>query len=376
MSESKKDTVDILLIGNGFDIALGRPTKYTDFIEFLRLPGYADEIKKIQETGIVSKGFKKYVSSRPEDRTRIDINELKRMRSLADNNSWIKYFLGCNADIKGWIDLEREMIPVISLFQWALSQKYYMVTEGQFGTTEASTYGRVIVPEGSHIPTNVAKFWERYLHIESRTNTFLEINAKYCDYQYGVFTEKIIDDLKNELDEFIEIFRIYLREIVDQKDVAENMRIKSLNADVLISFNYTQTELLLKNLSSIAKETYHIHGVVSKKNSMVLGVNEVKNDETNEFIFATKPYQRLRKRSNPNYRKYLDKSFNLIVYGHSLDTTDIAILRPFIEKAQKVTVYYYSGMDYDQKLINLIKLVTLEILEERMFDNSIVFEET
>ena len=39
MSESKKDTVDILLIGNGFDIALGFPTKYTDFIEFLWIRG-------------------------------------------------------------------------------------------------------------------------------------------------------------------------------------------------------------------------------------------------------------------------------------------------------------------------------------------------
>lgn len=169
---------------------------------------------------------------------------------------------------------------------------------------------------------------------------------------------------------------LYLREIVDQKDVADNARIKSLNADVLISFNYTQTELLLDNLSSTDKDIYHIHGVVSEKNSMVLGVNEVENDETNDFIFATKPYQRLRKRSDPNYRRYLNKPFNLIVYGHSLDTTDIAILRPFIEKAQKVTVYYYSSIDYDQKIINLIKLVTLEILEERMFDNSIVFEET
>ena len=56
---SKKDTVDILLIGNGFDIALGLPSKYTDFIDFLRLSGFVDEIKKIKETGVVAKDFEK-----------------------------------------------------------------------------------------------------------------------------------------------------------------------------------------------------------------------------------------------------------------------------------------------------------------------------
>ena len=108
---------------------------------------------------------------------------------------------------------------------------------------------------------------------------------------------------------------------------------------------------------------------------MVLGINAVEDDESDDFIFATKPYQRLRKRSNPNYRKYLDETFNLTIYGHSLDVTDIAILKPFFDKAQKVTVFYYNDGDYDQKIKNLIKIVTLKELEERMYDNRIVLKE-
>ena len=43
--------MNILLIGNGFDLAHGLPTKYTDFLEFVKL------IKIIKEKNIFNDGF-------------------------------------------------------------------------------------------------------------------------------------------------------------------------------------------------------------------------------------------------------------------------------------------------------------------------------
>ena len=43
--------MNILLIGNGFDLAHGLPTKYTDFLEFVKM------IKIIKEKNIFNDGF-------------------------------------------------------------------------------------------------------------------------------------------------------------------------------------------------------------------------------------------------------------------------------------------------------------------------------
>lgn len=83
--------MELLLIGNGFDIAHGLPTKYTDFLKYCR--DYDD---------------KSAVSSSNE------LNE--EFISIVDNNIWLKYFLKSAEDLddsKTWIDFEKEVSEII-----------------------------------------------------------------------------------------------------------------------------------------------------------------------------------------------------------------------------------------------------------------------
>ena len=66
----------------------------------------------------------------------------------------------------------------------------------------------------------------------------------------------------------------------------------------------------------------------------------------------------------------------MYIYGHSLDETDEDILKYLIgdfnsnnrEKAkpEQVVIFYYDADDYEQKVINLIKLYGRETVETKM----------
>lgn len=55
--------------------------------------------------------WKKYLKNCAE----IDEEQIHKMVNLIDN-SWGNYYKNCKAEIKGWIDFENEMKPVLGVF--------------------------------------------------------------------------------------------------------------------------------------------------------------------------------------------------------------------------------------------------------------------
>ena len=85
--------------------------------------------------------------------------------------------------------------------------------------------------------------------------------------------------LRDEFDEFIKAFEIYLLEFVQkEKDITTLPQIKEIEADYVVSVNYTMTE----NLYGIDKEkVHHIHGMIreditSDVNQMVIYMARVR----------------------------------------------------------------------------------------------------
>ena len=70
------------------------------------------------------------------------------------------------------------------------------------------------------------------------------------------------------------------------------------------------------------------------------------------------------------------EEYKLHIYGHSLDETDEDILRYIIGKtdeqgrlnlnSKQIVIYYYDASDYEQKVVNLIKLYGRPIVEENI----------
>ena len=346
---------NILVIGNGFDIALGLPTHYTDFINFLRINDPIEIVSRVKAGNIPEKDYEKFFRV---DQDSIDLDEIKKIVELRQDNSWVEYYNGCKADIKGWIDLEREMLPVLEFFKWLFEQQITMCGDGK------GYKARIILQaeDKYRLAKILPKFVSTGVINGSMKMFYVDVNPKYCNVQYGIFKEKIIEKLIEDFNDFIEMFRLYLREMVCNAERQHHSVIENLKADKIISFNYLQSELYYPSLKDA--EVIHVHGDITKQTNMVLGVNEIPDDMKKDFLYFTKSFQRIKIKANPKYRDFWNDSFNVTFFGHSLDITDIDIIKPLYEKAKHVKIYYYSEKDYAEKIMNLIKLTDIQRIED------------
>lgn len=357
--DSKKK---VLVIGNGFDLAHGLLSSYNDF--FVVISEWIDFEKAFYET-LKNKDkdskYKKYFNEIES----IDIGEIKKLGQIIRKNSWISYYVQCGAELKGWIDFEKEMIPVITLFGKVLSLD--MLTVGHGGdTAECRIPKEVMSPSLKRI----ARLWRNYFSI---SNDQFSVVSKYGSHRHGLLKENLIEDLRKEFAEFIVALEIYIQEFVEKNFLDIKLKqIEEINADLVISFNYTETELRYTTIRPEA--VYHIHGKVSEiPNSMVVGVNELVNDFDNTFIYFVKYFQRIQKHSSIAYKKEIGEEIELYVYGHSLDVTDKDILEYLFDKSQKITIFFYNQVDYEKKILNLISNFGREKLEENMENGRLLF---
>lgn len=230
-----------------------------------------------------------------------------------------------------------------------------------------------------------SELWSTYFKFDYKS---IVVQQQYSSKQYGILKKKILNSLRKSFDEFILAFEIYLHEFVyKETNVPIIDQIRRINPKYVISFNYTLTE----KLYGIKEENvHHIHGKIREdlnfgKNNMVLGVNE---QQDMDFIYFVKYFQRIQKASGVSYKNFINsyirndrgrnvkEEYKLHIYGHSLDETDEDILRYIIGKtdeqgrlnlnSKQIVIYYYDASDYEQKVVNLIKLYGRPIVEENI----------
>lgn len=112
--------MNILVIGNGFDLAHELPTKYTNFLEWIVAEVEFWEDLKNEKGKIISKIKKMPLKLNiPEDKKRKMVISARIERQVElwnciNSNVWLEYFLQC--DMHGeenWIDFESEISEVI-----------------------------------------------------------------------------------------------------------------------------------------------------------------------------------------------------------------------------------------------------------------------
>lgn len=374
---------NILLVGNGFDLAHELPTKYEHFLFILK--NWSEFQQKIEQ-------FKSGKEIEKEDifytyfvgiKTLNDTN-LEQLDIIIKNNSWIKYFCQCEAEIDGWIDFEKEIYPVIDLFEFIFNCEYNIGIPGQAENRNA--YIKRDLFSTKRIRTAI--LWTRYIG-KSQGGSFF-VRAEFTSKQYGILKKKIIQSLRDEFDGFIKAFEIYLYEFVYKREGIKILRqIKKIGINKVISFNYTHTEELYGIQDN---NVHHIHGMIRTdldvgNSNIVMGLNE-QREQNIDFIYFVKYFQRIQKATGVGYKEFVDKydinslgrkyreEFELYIYGHSLDETDEDILKfvigdidekgDMIFKPKKIIVFFYDSTDYEQKVINLIKLYGRNIVEKNM----------
>ena len=358
--------MNILIVGNGFDLAHGLPTKYEHFLMFLTLT--EEMYNSGDESVFKSYGFRhshEYIKSYLMEMSKSK-GKLENIMNLITNNVWFRYFkyvLEGNYNIgKDWIDFESEIRKIVEFFDRQTSDIYAVVKR-----------------PGERHP-EIDQFYSIYLGCVS-----LDYKTTYKDF---------IDKTYYDLLRLTDCLEFYLRRCVDRvTKFGENStcRLRSpdimdIGAHAVLSFNYTHTFEHFYIRGNRTAKLHFIHGDIysgasNKGNDMVLGVNEYwdgdEKDVRVNFNLFKKFVQRIIKDTGIEYKKWLDKEWlyyseyntdeNFVyIFGHSLDVTDKVVLSEIIksEVITSTTIFYRDKQQQAGQIANLSKILGQNTLLE------------
>ena len=401
--------MEILLIGNGFDLEHKLPTAYQDFLLFCA------KIKPIFSTSYTYETYKnnflneweihenvkqillEAFSTRHKDESIITDSEydsgirtknsqLNELYSYIKFNTWLRYFQECHHRLgKDWIDFESEISKVIRSLD---SAKKYLSSNRNILETKLNNDAILI-------------------EIVKAANSSLQ-----TAFRNTAAVESFVSFLNTELEKLIRALEIYISYFVNQMDgIQSSPDIQQLNPDHILSFNYSNTYERIYGKKNDVKYAY-IHGKADfNKNvsscNMVLGIDEYLDDDRKkselEFLTFKKYYQRIYKSTDNEYLEWVDEikegyaqyvqkienerknsirkgdssvhplvikrldrmytegayiccpQHTLYIFGHSLNITDQDVLKMFICNDNVQTkIYYYRENEDDKKTLGKI----------------------
>ena len=390
-----KKTNNILVIGNGFDLANKYKTKYGHFISFIKFAINLDiSYKENEET----KEFREFLIENRKAFTSFE--SFEEFKKIAANNSFSKHFVKMEENLVYWVDVEEEIRNIISDISKVFCDDYEDNKYVKF-----DTFYRCYLQEcDARIEKNLSEFGLiEDIPFFSKTkikpglvievdNKRPKLNAQFFDSVNKVNWNELSSYLENELNNFKKLLIIYLRDYVPKikeisddsiDELAKNQLLK-INPDFIVTFNYTD---FYKDIFDMDKIMYpiHVHGDFTIYNQIVLGYED--NDSiSTRFIRFKKFFQCLQYKIPPlkleigilneDYKlhnfirfiltlkglasrktfKYYSKK-EIHFYGVSFDITDDEYIKYLYNiKNSRKYFYYYNNNDYDRKMINLINL--------------------
>ena len=342
----------LLVIGNGFDLAHGLKTRYTDFLNFVneKAGGVI-----FQPKDYAINNYKNYKDVLAKNNLTLDFL-FDYMKNIG--NIWIGYFnvLSMKKLLEGrddWIDFEKEIEIVIKQIE-----------------------NLILNPYPSYEPEEKVEM----------------IMGGYLKQPSEIIAQEFVSRLNWDLKILTLLLEQYLIDEEIKLTVQKQPIIERLNVDSIISYNYTNT---FRRLYDPNIPVHFIHGQLGKHN-IVLGIGEtLLGGLENQFTVCAnfkKFFQRVKYRLGNQYKSITKNKDNrilpwqVVIYGHSLDPTDkdsLYWLMKRIDKqngitevsnAVKITIYYYNEDDYNQQIANAIQIIGKDELIDSVNCERIVFK--
>ena len=368
----------ILILGNGFDIAMGRKTKYTDFIE-----------------------FEKQLFSNPDEELLKFLKDKNIRIEEYRDNLYLK-FIHENKDKLGdnWSNLE------IMISQLADAIMYFK--ENNEVLFKVATTGRNWLLEEN---ISNEKNYRSKLYI---ADMFLSLfhEKGWSPLEREVALDKLNNEFIWQLDFLIELLEIYLSYLdyldfeVRETEASSTAldAISDLSNSYIINFNYTNTSGHL--FGSSKENTHFIHGRIdldrtfNRINTMVFGIEDKENDINSDLIPYQKYYQRVVKETGNQFEIFFNTNYftikrnipgigtntiknkvskNIIIFGHSVDPLDKEIFQKCFALAEngkydyRFIFTYYDDVAKRSIIKNLAIILGKEKLVELTGKRNVVF---
>jgi conserved hypothetical protein len=377
-AKKQKDIImadTILILGNGFDIAMGRKTKYIDFIE-----------------------FEKQLFSNPDEEL-LEFLKDKNIRIEKYRDNLYLNFINENKDRLGenWSNLE------IMISQLADAIMYFK--ENNEVLFKVATTERIWLLEENLLQE---KNYRSKLYI---ANMFFSLfhEKGWSSLEREVALDKLNNEFIRQLDLLIELLEIYLSYLdyldfeVRGTEVSSTAldAISDLSNSSVLNFNYTNTSGHL--FGTFEEKTHFIHGRIDLDrtiNTMVFGIEDKENDVNSDLIPYQKYYQRVVKETGNKFEEFFIKrnytvkntsvvgravptrvlvSKNIVIFGHSVDPLDKEIFQKCFALAEngkydyRFIFTYYDDAAKRSIIKNLAIILGKEKLVELTGKRNVVF---
>lgn len=321
--------MNILIVGNGFDLSHYLPTKYDHFMDVMSAietsksnsMNFDELFSKFRENWFIAKTKEYYLI----ENIFLKKDQLTTIQKMLKENSWYQYFKSHVQEIKTWIDFEQKIEYVLIVAARCIADieniynseelyKYFdddndikirtkdknILDFFNFSSNEFYDYEiNEFYKEGNSLQDNMGR---------KRTN----VNTIFCngrEIKNGFNSSLFLDFIQLQLDDFIKIFNLYLELIIDELKPRAKFEIYVqsnslfepekncwIQPNLIYSFNYTNTYQRIHN--SVKVE--YLHGSHGQQQNIVLGVSDLK-DESLKKIKAygfTKYHQKLFKETD------------------------------------------------------------------------------
>ncbi len=366
----------IFLIGNGFDLSHGLPTRYVDFITWY----LKDCCLKAIDGGVYS-----------DDCLSVRINK--------------GYFYGLRKDLSEQIE---SFFEKNEIWGFVVKKQGITITTNTFGRSRDTNWSIKIEPKnefcsnllsnclnadwsGIEFEINRIMLKEHSALIESRTKIMIDRSTNQA-YQSSLQRIKLLNSsiyhLKSKLIEYLSLnnnpeinkYELLLNEVNNEWgniyknssfQTYENGKIREIpnpkvyRSVLFLNFNYTTyfEHQIVKEFESKFEdeytdlETIFIHGDLGEPiDNIVFGVGD-ENKETyseieslydNDWLVPLKTFNYFRNEKYQQLLGFIAKGdYDIYVIGHSCSTTDRTLLNMLFENdaCKKINVYHYSGID-------------------------------
>lgn len=390
--------MNILVIGNGFDIAHGLKTGYDNFVNVIntiatftkaemsnynyKYPYYEDD-KKIKEI-ILKVEIEGFVFSESKE----DFELFKELVKINHSNSILNHLMKSKNDDKGWVGVEDEIGRIVEAWVEVLN-KIDLLSQSE---TKKQSLEQLLSISSKFIMESFFEFYNK-----SGNYNIGQLKVDYFSVNRGTSKQKLFTALRNQLDGLIRSFEIYLILYVKGQVVKPVIDMEKISPDLVVNFNYTDT---YREYQIPEDQVKYIHGKIeSIPNNIVMGMNVYEEEYDRRFIYFMKFFQRIQHKNDILKAKDLFELADVgdmygrinqkpqclqKVYfiGHSMSNADGDVIRllksPVMETEDfsiesEFIIYYYDQRDYEHKVINLFEVFGKDETIQMIHDEEIVF---
>ena len=394
----------IVLIGNGFDLAHGLPTKYEDFINW-----YWDQrVKEFSKAGNISKdclctfeieqpytwygSHGQIISSFGNPKGK-DIIEriLKGQYGVKMKHSFSPFFQSVinSIETKGWVDIENEYYNM--LVKCTIGVTYdtnldELNDQFRFLTERLVDFLKSV---NSNTVTRIDGIWD---------SIYSPIKPKEVSIEGKCFIEQCVNYWLGADEQVIheKIDRYGLIECLCINNVKRYKECVSTKSDyhddypqlfmlpdniMLLNFNYTDTANSYRNRD--VSVVNHIHGELQNPNGIIFGYGDELDDKyeqlkalnNNECLRNIKSIKYL---ESDNYRKVLgfieSAPFQVLIMGHSCGNSDRTLLNTLFEHKNCISIkpYYHQKADGSDNYLDLIQNISRNFTDMKLMRDRVV----